>query len=458
MRSRRSLHRRLQFEELESRLVLSTVPGADPLPTLISHTSQLNTTVTSTNWSGYGVETSLSRPQSGAVTAVSGSWTVPAVPGTGTGTAYSSIWVGIDGYSSNTVEQIGTDSDIINGKATYYAWYEMYPKWSVTITSLTISPGDSVSASVNYVGNNKFTLQISNDTTGKSFSIDQTARNTKRSSAEWIVEAPSSWTGVLPLANFNKATITNASATINGSTGPIANSPLWQNAAINMVTSSGALKASTSNLDPTTGSSFTVTFVSSGVQSTRNRFFNSPLIPGQDTTVIFIFIVPQTTTNAAPISPILPATPVANPTPAQPAVLGGDSGPLIVPLLGPPVQDAEEDMNAFSGDLVNNSGGLFASDFALTTAHENTSTDATNGVFEQTDMGPSAIVDDTAGTTAPVASEPDPQSLLSDGAVGTVRKAFWLVAALAFFSQGAFVGRTKRNASLRKDESDDVIW
>ena len=53
-------------------------------------------TTTSSNWSGYAVETNLNSPQSNSVTAVSGSWTVPTV--TGTGTAYSAIWVGIDGY------------------------------------------------------------------------------------------------------------------------------------------------------------------------------------------------------------------------------------------------------------------------------------------------------------------------------------------------------------------------
>ena len=47
----------------------------------------------------------------------------------GSGPTYSSVWVGIDGYSSNTVEQIGTEQDVsANGKTSYYAWYEMYPQ------------------------------------------------------------------------------------------------------------------------------------------------------------------------------------------------------------------------------------------------------------------------------------------------------------------------------------------
>ena len=52
-----------------------------------------NSPAYSTNWSGYAVTASTS-----AVTKVQGSWTVPTV--TGTSTAYSSFWVGIDGFNS----------------------------------------------------------------------------------------------------------------------------------------------------------------------------------------------------------------------------------------------------------------------------------------------------------------------------------------------------------------------
>ena len=68
----------------------------------------------SANWAGYVVPTTTA---SGEVSAVSGSWVVPAVTGSGC----SAIWVGMDGYSSNSAEQIGTEQDIINGKAQYYA-------------------------------------------------------------------------------------------------------------------------------------------------------------------------------------------------------------------------------------------------------------------------------------------------------------------------------------------------
>ena len=61
---------------------------------------------------------------------------------------------------------------------------------------------------------------------------------------ERVVEVPLSNSGILPLANFGSVTFTNASATINGVTGPIDDSA-WQSTAINMV-SGYAVEASTS--------------------------------------------------------------------------------------------------------------------------------------------------------------------------------------------------------------------
>ena len=227
---------------------------------------------TSTNWSGYAVEAG-----KGAVTAVSGSWTVPTVTGSGSG--YSAVWVGIDGYQSSTVEQIGTEQDAGGGD---YAWYEMYPDASQTISSLAVSAGDNITASVAYTGGT-FTLTIKDTTTGKSFTTQESGANLQRSSAEWIVEAPSSG-GVLPLANFGTATFTSASATINGTTGAIKNSA-WSAIAIDMASNRGASEATTSVLN-STGDGFSVSYDSSGGSSGIGGFgfgglnFSSNAAPG----------------------------------------------------------------------------------------------------------------------------------------------------------------------------------
>lgn len=48
----------------------------------------------------------------------------------------------------------------------------------------------------------RFTVSLTNETTAQSFSTSTKLKSAKRSSAEWIIEAPSSG-GVLPLADFN---------------------------------------------------------------------------------------------------------------------------------------------------------------------------------------------------------------------------------------------------------------
>jgi hypothetical protein len=170
---------------------------------------------TSSNWSGYAELTSLTSLATGVVSEVHGSWTVPAVTGAAKGkTTYSSLWVGIDGYADGTVEQLGTEQDWSHGSAQYYAWYEMYPSASHYITNVSVHPGDSITASVNYDGTN-FNLSLTNNTTHETFSISQAGSGFDRSSAEWIAEAPSIGS-VLPLANFGTASFSNCGATISG--------------------------------------------------------------------------------------------------------------------------------------------------------------------------------------------------------------------------------------------------
>jgi len=215
----------------------------------------------SLNWAGYAVETSLSSPQSGAVTDVKGSWTVPAVDCSATPTSWSAFWVGIDGYSSSTVEQIGTDSDCSSGTAKYYAWYEMYPKFPVNL-NIKVSPRDVISAEVSYIGKGSFKLTITDTSTGRSYTTTQKSPSASRSSAEWVAEAPSSSSRVLLLANFGTVLFSSSSATLNGHTGTISDTS-WQYDPMTMTTSSGVPKATPSALS-NDGSSFSVAWNSPG--------------------------------------------------------------------------------------------------------------------------------------------------------------------------------------------------
>ncbi len=208
---------------------------------------------TSSNWAGYAVETSLTSPQSNAVSDVRSQWVVPSVT-CNTTNAYSATWIGIDGYSDNSVEQTGTEQDCSNGLPSYYAWYEMYPKPSFRV-KLSINAGDTMSAEVQYNGS-KFILTLADVTTGKTFTTSQKS-NALRQSAEWITEAP--WSGgVLPLSNFGMMQFSNAQATLKGHSGTISDAS-WQNDAITMTTSSGTAKATPSALS-SDGSNFSITW------------------------------------------------------------------------------------------------------------------------------------------------------------------------------------------------------
>jgi hypothetical protein len=160
------------------------------------------TNSTSTNWSGYAVTGS-------RYTTISAAWTEPTV--TCSGTAYSSFWVGLDGDTSNTVEQTGTDADCSGSTPQYYAWYEMYPKFPVNLSG-TVRPGDKLTASVTTDGRGGFTLTIADTTQGWTNTTTARLKSAKLASAEVIAEAPSSSGGVLPLANFGTVGFTGAKA------------------------------------------------------------------------------------------------------------------------------------------------------------------------------------------------------------------------------------------------------
>jgi len=194
---------------------------------------------TSSNWSGYSAV-------HGRYTSVSANWKQPSASCT-SATTYSSFWVGLDGDGSNTVEQTGTSADCSGGVPTYYAWYEMYPKFPVNL-SLAVRPGDSLSGSVTTDGSGHFTLTIRNTTTGQSFTTSQRLHRSTLASAEAIAEAPSSSGGVLPLMNFGMVSF--SFMTVNGQ--PIGN---FNPDKIDMVSGS-TVKAQTSSLSG--GTTFSV--------------------------------------------------------------------------------------------------------------------------------------------------------------------------------------------------------
>lgn len=178
----------------------------------------------SRNWSGYVVSSKSGQ----SYTAVSASWNVPKVTSK-TGYGYSADWVGIGGSKENSkaLEQTGTSSDVVNGKAEYSAWYEIIPA-SETTFNLTVEPGDHMYGRVTVEGST-VTMSLSDQTTGHSVTKTEHPSETDTSSAEWIEEAPSiqmpsGRDQVLPLADFGKAKFGNAYATSKGRVGSISDS------------------------------------------------------------------------------------------------------------------------------------------------------------------------------------------------------------------------------------------
>lgn len=225
----------------------------------------------STNWAGYAAFANSNHPATHStthatthsiahtVTYVAGTWIVPQLSPS-TGTTYCSMWVGIDGYNSPTVEQLGTEHDWVNGRQVNSAWFEMYPQYPFTITGFPANPGDSITASVTYQGNNVFVLTIMNNTQRVVFNVPTSYTRSsvaQRASAEWVAEAPFS-NQVLPLSHFGTVNFSNCTATINGIHGAI-NNAHWLSDALTMVTNNNAVKASVSGLT-NNGQNFSVTW------------------------------------------------------------------------------------------------------------------------------------------------------------------------------------------------------
>ena len=179
----------------------------------------------SSNWAGYVAFPSARTGR--AFSSISGSWIQPTATCTAAGESASAIWVGLGGYSSHSpgLEQIGTDSDCSpHGTSTYYSWFELLPAATVDIP-LAVHPGDAMTASVTVSGS-AVTLRLRDATTGQRFSQTRRDAHIDRSTADWIVEAPTvcegvSRCGLLSLTNFGEVPFTLATAVAGGHTGAV---------------------------------------------------------------------------------------------------------------------------------------------------------------------------------------------------------------------------------------------
>ena len=208
------------------------------------------TQVSSTNWSGYADTGS-------AFSKVSAQWTEPTPSCSGRTTSLAAFWVGIDGYSSSSVEQDGTLIECYLGGTYQFTWWEMYPTNAIQVVGSSLAAGDSITSTVTRSGTS-YTLTVTDSThSANSFSTTQSCSSCANSSAEWIAEAPSGSSGVYPLAKFS--TWNDASSTVTeGSTAGVISS--FTDDEITMINSSSAVKAQPGSLN-SSGNGFSVTWV-----------------------------------------------------------------------------------------------------------------------------------------------------------------------------------------------------
>lgn len=172
----------------------------------------------SSNWSGYAA-------MSGKFTAVSGTWVIPSVSGNGAGESGDASWVGIGGINSSDLIQAGTDNTVnADGSVSSIVFYEMLPNPAMEVTSLKVSAGDTITASVSQLATGEWNITVSDTTTGQSYT-NIVSYSSTYSSAEWIEEDPSySGGSLVPFDRFSHVVFSGGSTTMDGVSSTIASS------------------------------------------------------------------------------------------------------------------------------------------------------------------------------------------------------------------------------------------
>jgi len=249
-----------------------TLPLAHPAHPFRTHPLQRGTkfnTVSSNNWAGFATYGDHFR-------FVSTTYTIPSINcGISPDGSFDSQWVGLDGYTSSTVEQVGTYAECSGGTASYFAFYEMFPAASVAFTG--VSPGDSVTASV-YFNGLQYELTLVDNTNGPvGFSTSQacpSGSKCKNANAEIISEVPNGGPPTASLADYGIVGFTHIAITDTAAHHFNVFSPDWKNdkiSEVNLSVPHGDLMQSPSKLEGTASGSgggsgnqaFTVTAISS---------------------------------------------------------------------------------------------------------------------------------------------------------------------------------------------------
>jgi hypothetical protein len=175
-----------------------------------------NAGLDSTGWAGYELSGA-----SGAFSSVSANWAEPTATCT-KGNQSAAFWVGLDGVSSDSVEQVGSIAECTGGTASYLGWYDVYPADPVYFTKV-VKPGDALSASVTFSGTKTYTLVLTDSTQDWTQTATVSETGLARSSAEVVTSGPGADGSSPELTDFGKVTYTDCTvnATSMGTQSPV---------------------------------------------------------------------------------------------------------------------------------------------------------------------------------------------------------------------------------------------
>jgi hypothetical protein len=209
----------------------------------------------SRNWAGYVA--------TGATTfaCVEATWTQPKVRCIGSSAQSVVFWVGLGGFNQGGLVQVGTESTCGPAGTLVAAWHESLPKEHFSIRSaIRISAGDRVWAQVRWLDGSHYRLSLADLTNHQHFALRVTNTIIERTSAEWVVEAPTggcpSHCHTLRMPDFRTFRFSEAWLSLGGVRRPV-NGTRFVHVREAMVSPAGVIRADVASL-AATGASFTV--------------------------------------------------------------------------------------------------------------------------------------------------------------------------------------------------------
>ena len=115
--------------------------------------------------------------------------------------------------TSGDLIQVGTQNIVsADGTVTASAFFELLPDYSRPVPGVSVSPGDSMTASITRISGDQWNITITDNTNGQSNS-QMVTYSSSLSSVEWIEEDPSySDNNLIPFDYYGSTRFSNSSA------------------------------------------------------------------------------------------------------------------------------------------------------------------------------------------------------------------------------------------------------